>query len=77
LAQTRRAGVPIKSLTFPPLAQELDLATEDQPYFVKFYLGGDPLVQAGTFLAARHQFSSGVKPSVYLDVRVPGKIFYK
>lgn len=78
LAQCRRAKVNVKSLTLPPADQELDLVTTDQPYSVKFYLGGDPLVQAGQFLAARHQFSgTHTQPVEYLDVRVSGKIFYK
>ena len=78
LAQTKRAKVPIASLTLPPLAQELDLRTSDQGYFAKFYLGGDALVQSGQFLAARHQFEqANSQPSQYLDVRVPGKIYYK
>jgi hypothetical protein len=78
IAQAKQAKVPIASLSLPPQAQELDLRTSDQSYFVKFYLGGDALNQTGQFLAARHQFAKeGKTPSQYLDVRVPGKIFYK
>jgi hypothetical protein len=78
IAQSRQAKVPISSLVLPARAQELDLKTADQPYFVKFYLGGDALNQIGQFMAARHQFAqSGKQPGQYLDVRVPGKIFYK
>lgn len=77
-AQCREAHVPVLSLTIPPAAQELDLRTNDQPYFVKFYLGGDISTQAGQFLAARAQFAkTSQTPSQYLDVRVSGKIFYK
>jgi hypothetical protein len=78
IAQAKQAKVPISSLSLPPRAQELDLKTSDQPYYVKFYLAGDALNQTGQFLAARHQFAkSGKSPAQYLDVRVPGKIFYK
>jgi len=78
IAQAKQAKVPIASLSLPPRAQELDLRTTDQPYYVKFYLEGDALNQTGQFLAARHQFAkSGKSPAQYLDVRVPGKIFYK
>lgn len=73
-AQLRQAKVPVASITLPPLAQQLELRTKDKPYFVKFYLGGDPLQQAGQFLAIRH---SDTQPTQYLDVRVPGKVFYK
>ncbi len=78
VSQCRHADVPIKSLILPAAAQELDLRTTDKPYYVKFYLGGDPLLQTGQFLAARHQFATSHKdPAQYLDVRVSGKIFYK
>ncbi|MBX4201547.1 hypothetical protein KW803_01465 [Candidatus Saccharibacteria bacterium] len=78
IAQTKKAKVPISTLTLPPLAQELDLRTADQPYYVKFYLGGDALTQSGQLLASRQKFSQTKQvPSQYLDVRVQGKIFYK
>ncbi|OGL37327.1 hypothetical protein A3B63_02120 [Candidatus Saccharibacteria bacterium RIFCSPLOWO2_01_FULL_49_22] len=77
-AQLKKAKVPIESLTFPPRAQELNLKTADQPYYVKFYLGGDAASQIGQFLAARQQLTSeGIQPHEYLDVRVAGKVFYK
>jgi cell division septal protein FtsQ len=76
--QSKHANVNISTLTLPKTAQELDLRTKDRPYYVKFYLGGDSLLQAGQFLATRHQFdTSNTQPAEYLDVRVPGKIFYK
>lgn len=78
LAQCRRAGVSVQSLTLPAAAQQLDLRAENQPYFVKFYLGGDALNQVGQYLAAKHKFDSeNSQPREYLDVRVTGKIFYK
>lgn len=78
IAETKAAKVPLSTLTLPPVAQELDLRSSDQPYFVKFYMGGDALNQAGQYLAARNHFNqANQKPAQYLDVRVPGKIFYK
>lgn len=78
LSQCSRSQVPVASLTLPPLAQELDLRTSDRPYFVKFYLGGDPAIQIGQFLAARHDFDvKNSQPSSYLDVRVSGKVYFK
>jgi len=78
VSQCRSAHVLLSSLTLPAAAQELDVYTKDTPYFTKFYLGGDPLVQAGQFLAARHDFTANhIQPSQYLDVRVNGKVFYK
>jgi cell division septal protein FtsQ len=78
IEQSRRAKVPIASLSLPALPQELDLRTSDQPYFVKFYLGGDVDTETGQFLATRAKFiRDHTAPSEYLDVRVAGKIFYK
>lgn len=78
VTQLKNARVPLLSFTLPAKAQEIDLRTKDKPYYVKFYLGGDALVQAGQLLAARHQFSINHKdPGQYLDVRIAGKIFYK
>jgi hypothetical protein len=78
IAQANHNKVPISSLTLPALAQELDLRTADQPYFVKFYLGGDADTQVGQFIATRQKLAQiHQTPGQYLDVRVPGKIFYK
>ena len=78
ITQLEKAKIPIDSLTLPKVAQQLDLRTTDRKYYVKFYLGGDALVQSGQFLAARENFDSTKKqPKQYLDVRVAGKIFYK
>jgi cell division septal protein FtsQ len=78
LAQLNYGAVPVKSLVLPAAADELDLYTTDHAYYTKFYLGGNALLEAGQYLAARHNFaSSGTQPGQYLDVRVPGKIFYK
>jgi hypothetical protein len=78
LAECHHGNVTLKTLSLPSRAQELDVAAIDQPYYAKFFVGGNAVVQTGQFLAARHQFeASGSQPSQYLDVRVPGKIFYK
>lgn len=78
LAQCRHTGLSVQSLTLPTAAQELDLRVQNQPYFVKFYLGGDVLSQAGQYLAAKHKFDTeNSQPEQYLDVRVVGKIYYK
>lgn len=76
--QCRQAGVMVDGYTLPPAAQQIDLRSKDHSYFVKFYLGGDALTQAGQYLAARRHFTeSRSSPSEYLDVRVAGKVFYK
>ena len=76
--QLKLANIQISSLALPPRAKELILRTADQPYYIKFYLGGDSATQAGQYLATRQQFiRDGLTPSEYLDVRVQGKVFYK
>ena len=76
--QLKASKIPIKSLVLTKSPSELDLYTADQPYLTKFYLAGDPSVQIGQFLAARHEFSQkAITPSQYLDVRVSGRIFYQ
>jgi len=78
ILQSRRAKVPLSTLTLPAVPLEFDLRTADQPYMVKFYLDGDANTEAGQFLAARQKFAqSHITPSQYLDARVSGKIFYK
>jgi cell division septal protein FtsQ len=77
-AECRHAKVPIATLVLPATPEELDLKTTDQPYYIKFYLGGSVLDETGQFLAARQHFiQTNQAPSAYLDVRVAGKVFYK
>lgn len=76
--QLKRSQIAIQSIVLPTRAQELDLRVADRPYFVKFYLGGDALLQTGQYLAAKHNFDQlNSQPEQYLDVRVSGKVFYK
>ena len=78
IAQTKQAKIPLSSLVLPSAPQQLHIRIADQPYYVKFYLGGDPLQQIGQFIAARNRFNTtGVGPTEYLDVRVQGRVFYK
>ncbi len=76
--QAKKSKITVSSIVIPQKAQELDIRTVDKPYSVKFYLGGDPAVQIGQWLAARAQFEKdGTTPDKYLDVRVQGKIYYR
>jgi hypothetical protein len=78
IAHCQQAKIPVKSLTLPAKPGELDLRTTDKDYYTKFFLAGNQAQQIGQFLASRHQFETGgPQPAEYLDVRVPGKIFYK
>jgi hypothetical protein len=70
--------VPISALSLPAVPEEIDLRASDQPYYVKFYMGGSAVLQTGQFLAARQHFKqTGQLPAQYLDARIAGKVFYK
>lgn len=77
LAVCKVNGISIQSITLPPIAQEIRLRAAGDAYFVKLLLSGDANIQTGQYLAARERFENSEKPSEYLDVRVPGKIYYK
>jgi hypothetical protein len=55
---------------------ELDARLEGKPYMIRFNLEADALTQCGAAIATIQQLS-GVNPSSYVDVRVPGKVYYK
>lgn len=78
-AQLAAKQFAVSGMTLPPAASELDVHLAGQPYLIKFNLENDqPREQVGTFLATitqlRHQ---NVTPSQYVDVRVPGRAYYK
>lgn len=71
-------GVKTSSLIMPAAKHELDVYIANKPYFVKFNLSEDALQQAGTFLAAKKRLEADkVQPSLYIDVRVPERVYYK
>ncbi len=64
----------VTSMTLPATnAYEVDVRLSGKPYFIKTNLQGDPMEQAGAALATLGQAS----PAEYLDVRVPGRAYYK
>jgi hypothetical protein len=66
------------SLTLPAAASELDVKVTGVPYLVKFNMQGDAKEQAGTFIAVRQQLGGQhITPGQYIDVRVPGRAYYK
>jgi hypothetical protein len=77
VAEVRYQNVPLQKVVLPQSPEEADLYTTDSGYYTKFYMGGDAQSQVGQYLAARNNFKSNPPPSVYLDVRVNGKVFYK
>lgn len=77
-SQVALRGYNIRSLSLPNVANEVHLRLIDQPYYIKFDLTGDSRVQSGTYFAVRAKLAKdGVTPREYIDVRVPGKAYYK
>ncbi len=55
---------------------ELDARLEGQQYLLRYNLAADALTQSGAAVASLQQLASSA-PSSYLDVRVPGRVYYK
>jgi hypothetical protein len=76
--QLTASKVPVQSMTLPTTANELYIRIKDKPYYIKFDLRGEGRLQTGAFLAVKKHLESEKKtPAQYIDVRVPGKAFYK
>lgn len=55
---------------------ELDVRLGGKPYMIRFNLEADSLTQSGAAIATIQQLGS-TNPSSYIDVRTPGKVYYK
>lgn len=55
---------------------ELDVRLDGKPYVVRCNLQADALTQSGAAVATIEQLA-GSTPANYLDVRVPGRVYYK
>jgi hypothetical protein len=77
-AQLSARKVSLQSMILPTTANELYVRIKDKPYYVKFDLRGEGRQQAGAFLAVKEHLEKEKKtPKEYIDVRVPGKAFYR
>lgn len=79
LAQLAAKKLTIASMILPQASSELDVTLVGQSYSVKFNLqNGDARRQAGTFLATQaHLQTQHITPTSYIDVRVPGRAYYR
>ncbi len=72
--QLQAKGQAIASMTLPAAnPYQVDVRLGGKPYYVKTNVQGDPVEQAGATLAVLGQ----ANPVEYLDVRVPGRVYYK
>jgi hypothetical protein len=75
--QFKAAGLNISAVVLPASnPYELDIRLEGKPYIIRFNLEADALTQSGAAIATLQQLGSTV-PSTYIDVRVPGRVYYK
>lgn len=75
--QMQHGGQKVSSFTLPKgSAYELDMHLAGKSYVVRFNLESDAREQSGALLATLQHFGT-VTPRQYIDVRVPGRIYYK
>jgi hypothetical protein len=75
--QFKAAQLTISTFVLPANAPyELDVRLAGRSYAVRFNLQADALTQSGAAIATLQQLGSAV-PSQYIDVRVPGRAYYK
>lgn len=75
--QLVQAGYTIDYLSLPVNAPyEMDLQITGQPYIVRYNLQADALQQSGGAIATLKKLGSN-RPGQYLDVRVPGRAYYR
>lgn len=76
--QLKRKKIEVQSMVLPAAANEMHVRIAGSPYYIKFNLGGEGRVQSGTYIATRKKLAQdNVIPREYIDVRVPGKVYYK
>lgn len=77
LYQLQKANLPVEYMDLPTgNPYELDVYLSGQSYPIRFNLEGEPLEQSGGAIATLQQIGPGT-PKQYLDVRVPGRVYYK
>lgn len=75
--QLNAGGQKIKGMVLPADGgYELDVQLQGKPYIAKFNLQGSPKEQAGALLATQHSLGTN-NPASYIDLRVPGRSYYK
>jgi len=75
--QLAAAHITVSSFTLPAGSPyELDVRLSGQQYYIRCNLAEDPLVQSGAAVATIQRLG-GTTPGAYLDVRVPGRVYYK
>jgi len=75
--QLKAAHMTINTFVLPAGSPyELDVRLEGQNYLIRCNLEADALTQSGAIVGMLQQLG-GSMPGSYLDVRVPGRVYYK
>lgn len=75
--QLSAAHLPVSAYVLPAGSPyELDVRLEGKPYVVRCNLAGEAMVQSGAAIATIAKLGATM-PGSYLDVRVPGRVYYK
>lgn len=75
--QFNAKNIVVTEASLPAGSQSVLLRIEGKPYQIKLSFQGDPLLQAGAFIAAYDRFSqTNTNPAQYVDVRVGDKVYF-
>ena len=75
--QLHAAGLHVSAFTLPADKPfELDVRFEGKTYYVRYNLEADAPTQSGATIATLQQLGTH-QPAEYLDVRTPGRVYYK
>ncbi|HSX42485.1 MAG TPA: hypothetical protein VLF59_00180 [Candidatus Saccharimonadales bacterium] len=75
--QLTSAGYTITNFVLPNGSPyELDMRLDGKPFTLRSSLESDPLAQSGAAVGTLQQLGA-VVPANYIDVRVPGRVYYK
>lgn len=70
-------SIAVESIVLPTEINQLDIYLKKESYYIKFNFLEDVRQSIGAFIAAQDTIQNQQKPSQYIDVRVPEKVFYK
>lgn len=78
IGQLSANGVNVSKLTLLPREAEVDAGFTGVNYIAKFNLEGGYKEQSGMYVAvSRYLSKKGITPIAYIDLRVPGRAYYK
>ncbi len=76
--QLEASKLNVSKVVLPAQPQQLDVYIDGLSFYGKFLFSTDSRVAAGSFVATKKQLDkTAQKPRQYIDVRIPGRVFYK